>query len=117
MAPAEMIGEQIMNEELGHAEMPISNVERPGATYARGGPAPHIEMIQGERLTPYAGNARSHSKAQIRQIAKNIERFGYVNPVLIDDDGQIIAGDSIKCNAGILLARYVRLVSLGWSWR
>jgi ParB-like chromosome segregation protein Spo0J len=49
-------------------------------------------MIQVERLTPYAGNARTHSKAQIRQIAKSIERFGYVNPVLVDDSGQIIAG-------------------------
>jgi 16S rRNA G966 N2-methylase RsmD len=49
-------------------------------------------MIQVERLTPYPGNARKHSRKQIRQVAKSIERFGFTNPVLIDDDGQIIAG-------------------------
>lgn len=43
-------------------------------------------------LKPYARNARTHSKKQIKQIASSIERFGFVNPVLIGDDGQIIAG-------------------------
>lgn len=43
-------------------------------------------------LIPYARNARTHSKKQIRQIARSIERFGFVNPVLIGDEGQIIAG-------------------------
>jgi ParB-like chromosome segregation protein Spo0J len=43
-------------------------------------------------LRPYAGNARTHSPKQIKQIAKSIERFGFNNPVLVDDDDQIIAG-------------------------
>jgi len=43
-------------------------------------------------LTPYARNARTHSKKQIRQIASSIERFGFVNPVLIRDTGEIVAG-------------------------
>lgn len=43
-------------------------------------------------LKPYARNARTHSKKQIKQIAASIERFGFVNPVLIGDDGEIIAG-------------------------
>jgi DNA modification methylase len=43
-------------------------------------------------LKPYARNARTHSKKQIKQIASSIERFGFVNPVLIGDDGDIIAG-------------------------
>jgi DNA modification methylase len=43
-------------------------------------------------LRPYAGNARTHSPKQIRQIARSIERFGFNNPVLVDDDDQIIAG-------------------------
>src|SRR4029077_4424522 len=42
--------------------------------------------------TPYKGNARTHSKRQIRQIADSIERFGFTNPVLIDEAGEIIAG-------------------------
>lgn len=43
-------------------------------------------------LRPYARNARTHSKKQIKQIAKSIERFGFTNPVLISDEGEIIAG-------------------------
>ena len=43
-------------------------------------------------LKPYPRNARTHSKKQIKQIASSIERFGFVNPVLIGDDGEIIAG-------------------------
>jgi DNA modification methylase len=43
-------------------------------------------------LRPYARNARTHSKKQIRQIATSIDRFGFTNPVLISDDGEIIAG-------------------------
>jgi DNA modification methylase len=43
-------------------------------------------------LKPYAGNARVHSRKQIRQIAESIKRFGFNNPVLVSDDGQIVAG-------------------------
>ena len=43
-------------------------------------------------LKPYPRNARTHSKKQIKQIAASIERFGFVNPVLIGDDGEIITG-------------------------
>jgi len=43
-------------------------------------------------LRPYDRNARTHSKKQIKQIARSIERFGFTNPVLISDDNEIIAG-------------------------
>lgn len=43
-------------------------------------------------LRPYARNARTHSKKQIKQIARSIERFGFTNPVLVSDEGEIIAG-------------------------
>lgn len=43
-------------------------------------------------LRPYARNARTHSKKQVEQIARSIERFGFTNPVLISEDGEIIAG-------------------------
>ena len=52
----------------------------------------HIERLAPDDLKPYAGNARTHSKKQIQQIAKSIERFGFTNPVLIDDGNGIIAG-------------------------
>jgi DNA modification methylase len=43
-------------------------------------------------LKPYPGNARTHSRKQVRQIADSIKRFGFTNPVLISDEGEIIAG-------------------------
>jgi ParB-like chromosome segregation protein Spo0J len=52
----------------------------------------NVEHVSPGALRPYAGNARTHSKRQIRKIAKSIERFGFCNPVLIDDNLQIIAG-------------------------
>jgi len=51
-----------------------------------------IELIPIGTLTPYAHNARTHSRRQIRKIAKSIEKFGFVNPILIGDDLTIIAG-------------------------
>jgi hypothetical protein len=51
-----------------------------------------IELCPLTRLMPYKNNARTHSKKQIRQIASSIKRFGFTNPVLIDDAGEIIAG-------------------------
>jgi len=55
-------------------------------------------------LRPYAGNARTHSKKQLRQIAASIERFGFTNPVLISDDGEIIAGHG-RVEAAKLIGR------------
>jgi ParB-like nuclease domain len=43
-------------------------------------------------LRPYSNNARTHSKKQIRQIANSIQKFGFCNPVLIDNAKRIIAG-------------------------
>lgn len=43
-------------------------------------------------LSPYAGNARTHTDKQVSQIAASIRRFGFVNPVLVGDDDVIVAG-------------------------
>ena len=53
---------------------------------------PQIEVRKIQSLRPYPGNARTHSKKQVRQIASSIQRFGFTNPVLISDDDEIIAG-------------------------
>jgi DNA modification methylase len=45
-----------------------------------------------DRLIPYARNARTHSEDQVAQIAASIVEFGWLNPVLIDDGGNVIAG-------------------------
>ena len=43
-------------------------------------------------LVPYSRNARTHSEAQVAQIAASIREFGFTNPVLIDGDSGAIAG-------------------------
>jgi DNA modification methylase len=59
-------------------------------------------MIAVSALKPYARNARTHSRRQIRKIAASIERFGFVNPVLIDESSQIIAGHGRVAAAKLL---------------
>lgn len=51
-----------------------------------------LERVPLRALKPCKNNARTHSKRQIEQIARSIERFGFVNPVLVGDDLTIIAG-------------------------
>ena len=51
-----------------------------------------IEFTPVRELRPHPNNALTHSKKQIRQIANSIEKFGFCNPVLVDDAKQIIAG-------------------------
>jgi DNA modification methylase len=63
-------------------------------------------------LKPYARNARTHSRAQIRQIADSFERFGFTNPILIDDDDQIIAGHGRAAAAKLLGIQEVPTVRL-----
>lgn len=51
-----------------------------------------IEHLDPASLRPWARNARTHSKKQLRQIAESIRTFGFTNPVLIDQTGTILAG-------------------------
>jgi DNA modification methylase len=54
--------------------------------------AKHIELWLIDRLILYAKNPRTHSDAQIAQIAASIEAFGFNNPILVDSKAGIIAG-------------------------
>jgi DNA modification methylase len=51
-----------------------------------------VELVQIASLYPSKNNARTHSARQLKQIARSIERFGFNNPVLIDQRNQIIVG-------------------------
>lgn len=57
-----------------------------------GGVRRPVVMRPLDALVPYARNARTHSDAQVAQIAASIREFGWTNPVLIDEEGGIIAG-------------------------
>lgn len=51
-----------------------------------------VEYLEPESLLFYERNARTHSDEQIEQIKKSIQEFGFANPVLVDEDNEIIAG-------------------------
>jgi DNA modification methylase len=51
-----------------------------------------IASLPAAALIPYAENARTHSPTQVAQIAASIAEFGFVNPVLVDAEGVLIAG-------------------------
>jgi ParB-like chromosome segregation protein Spo0J len=45
-----------------------------------------------EDLIPYALNSREHSEEQVSQLAASIREFGFTNPILIDEENNLIAG-------------------------
>jgi len=51
-----------------------------------------FEKVSIDKLIPYARNARTHSKEQIKQLRASLREFGFVNPCIIDKDYNIIAG-------------------------
>lgn len=51
-----------------------------------------FEKVHIDKLVPYARNARTHSKEQILQLRSSLREFGFVNPVIVDKDYNIIAG-------------------------
>ena len=53
---------------------------------------PYIEWIPIGALRPNPRNPRTHSKKQIKQIAASIRKFGFLNPVLVDDANMVLAG-------------------------
>lgn len=79
-------------------------------------PAAQVEMWQVADLVPYAKNARQHPPEQIDQIAASMERFGFTIPMLVAEDGTIIAGHGrLMAAAQLGLAEVPVMVARGWS--
>ena len=53
-----------------------------------------VDWVPIETLIPYARNARTHSDAQVAQIAGSIKEFGFTNPILCDEAGGRVAGSA-----------------------
>src|SRR5215467_947712 len=62
-----------------------------------------VEMQPTGALQPHPRNARTHSLKQIKAIADSITAFGFTNPVLVDNQGRILAGHG-RWEAAKLLA-------------
>jgi hypothetical protein len=78
------------------------------ARHGQGRPTGSSKPI--ERLIPYANNPRLHSTADIERLAASILKWGWTNPVLVDEQGALIAGHG----------RLAAAAKLGWwyrSWR
>lgn len=79
-------------------------------------PALHIELVPVDTLLPYIRNPRQHSPEQISQLAASMKEFGWVNPVLRDEDQTILAG-----HGRILAARKLNwpeapvMTARGWT--
>lgn len=79
-------------------------------------PADKVQQWAIERLTPYARNARTHSDAQVAQLAASIREWGWTTPILVSPDGGVIAG-----HGRLLAARQLGMVNVpvivaeGWS--
>ena len=51
-----------------------------------------IKYVPIESLTPYAGNARRHSPRQIKKIARSLDAVGWINPLIVDENGGLMCG-------------------------
>jgi hypothetical protein len=79
-------------------------------------PADKVEQWPIDRLVPYAKNSRTHSDAQVAQIAASIKEWGFTTAVLVDEDGGIIAGHGRLMAARKLgMAEVPVMVAAGWS--
>ena len=61
-----------------------------------------IKYLKRDQLIPYVNNSRTHDNNQVKQIASSIKEFGFTNPLLIDEDGGIIAGHGRLLAADLL---------------
>lgn len=61
-----------------------------------------VQAVEVKKLQPYKNNAKVHDKEQVQKIADSIKEFGFLNPILIDKDLNIIAGHGRTMAAELL---------------
>ena len=71
-----------------------------------------VELRRVSDLMPYANNPRTHSPKQIRQLAKSMKMFGFIIPILIDSDGNVITGHGRLAAAQQLNLEHVPTISI-----
>ena len=79
-------------------------------------PADQVERWPTERLIPYAHSPRLHTEADHDKISAAILRWGWTMPMLVDEEGRLIAGEARLCAAVKLkLPSIPVIVARGWS--
>ena len=76
--------------------------------------AENIVQRDPNTLIPYENNPRQHSESQIDCLVRSIKEFGFTNPVLIDDDLNVIAGHGRLMAAGVMGLKTVPTITLGY---
>lgn len=66
-----------------------------------------------ETLKPYENNPRQHSEAQLDRLVRSIKEFGFTNPILVDDDCNVIAGHGRLLAAELMGLQRVPTITLG----
>lgn len=72
----------------------------------------NITLRPVDSFIPYARNARTHSDAQVAQIAASIKEFGWTNPILVDGENGVIAGHGRLLAARMLGLQQVPAIEL-----
>lgn len=72
-----------------------------------------IVQRETEVLKPYENNPRQHSEAQLDRLVRSIKEFGFTNPILIDDDCNVIAGHGRLMAAELMGLAQVPTITLG----
>lgn len=79
-------------------------------------PANKIEMRNVSELVPYANNSRTHSPQQVDQIAASINEWGWTMPVLVDENGMLIAGHGrIMAAQKLGIEQVPTMTAKGWT--
>src|SRR6266481_8546277 len=86
------------------------------ASLTRPWPADRLERWPIERLIPYANNARLHSEADLDKLSDSIRKWGWTTPVLVDEEGNLLAGQlRVAVAAKLGLKSIPVIVARGWS--
>jgi hypothetical protein len=76
-------------------------------------PAVKVEQWEIDRVLPYAANAKIHPDLQVQQLAASMQQFGFVNPLLVDAKGVLVAGHGRLLAAQSLGLKKVPVIKLG----
>src|SRR5438067_7737290 len=73
---------------------------------------PKIELWPIKKVRPSKRNARTHSKKQREKLLAIIRRFGFINPIIIDENGKVIAGHLRLEVAGLMGMTHVPVIQI-----
>jgi len=71
-----------------------------------------MDIIKIEKLTPYSRNAKKHNQKQIKQVAESIKRFGFVQPIVIDKNNEVVIGHARLEASKLLNLKEVPVISV-----